>query len=70
MSGLIKRDLSSYEEQYIIENEIERFQLFYSMLPYRKELEFYIETRDAAQRRTDQAMIVACKSTKEDSLTG
>ena len=55
MSKLKRRILSSYEGQYIVEDERERFELFYSVLPHLKELESYIETKDAAQRRREQA---------------
>lgn len=55
MSILPKRNLSSYEGQYIVEDERERFTLFYALIPHLKELESCIETRDAAQSRKDQA---------------
>lgn len=55
MPILSKRNLSSYEGQYIVENENERFALFYSLIPHLKELESYIESRETAQRRKEQA---------------
>lgn len=55
MSALQKRPLSSYEGQYLLENERDRFELFYSLIPYLKELESCIDAREAAFARRDQA---------------
>lgn len=55
MPLLQKRDLSSYEGQYLVENERERFELFYSLIPYLKELEACVDAREDALTRKAQA---------------
>lgn len=54
MSLLQRRQLSSYGGQYFISTEKDRFELFYSMIPYLKELESYILARDEARRRREK----------------
>lgn len=54
MSLLQRRTLSSYGGQYFISSEKDRFELFYSMIPYLKELESYILARDEVQKRREQ----------------
>ena len=55
MSILQRRALSSYEGQYLIESERDRFELFYSLIPYLKELESCIDAREEALNRKSQA---------------
>lgn len=54
MSILQRRALSSYEGQYFLKSERDRFELFYSLIPYFKELESYISERDATLRRREE----------------
>jgi len=55
MPLLQKRDLSSYEGQYLVENEREQFELFYSLIPCLKELEACVDAREDAVTRKAQA---------------
>lgn len=55
MSILQRRTLPSYGGQYLIENERERFELFYALIPPLKELESYEAARNAAMNRKKQA---------------